>query len=245
MSESVHDCAFLFLQNDRDSSLFPWFSSVKRGQGFHPRVSFSQAFCYSGLWRRGAGGVGCLPAPSSLKLLVLAQLLGPGIQDVVCIHPGWVCGRLKPPSCAFWLGRWSLCINQLCSDFSWVLDQSLLSPQQSLLILKAGKSGFPFPVMPCLPVLLKCFLWSSLKSSCFPSDICCSVIVVQCSHVFIEFVWGLLIECVFLWSFRGQYRVIYMTPEFCSGNLKLLQDLHQTVGKLEIRLRVSCKDNYV
>ncbi|NXB87953.1 WRN helicase, partial [Vidua chalybeata] len=28
----------------------------------------------------------------------------------------------------------------------------------------------------------------------------------------------------------GQYRVIYMTPEFCSGNLELLQDLNQTVG---------------
>ncbi|NWH44098.1 WRN helicase, partial [Fregata magnificens] len=28
----------------------------------------------------------------------------------------------------------------------------------------------------------------------------------------------------------GQYRVIYMTPEFCSGNLELLQDLYQTVG---------------
>ncbi|KFQ16748.1 Werner syndrome ATP-dependent helicase, partial [Merops nubicus] len=28
----------------------------------------------------------------------------------------------------------------------------------------------------------------------------------------------------------GQYRVIYMTPEFCSGNLELLQDLHQTIG---------------
>ncbi|KFZ65178.1 Werner syndrome ATP-dependent helicase, partial [Antrostomus carolinensis] len=29
---------------------------------------------------------------------------------------------------------------------------------------------------------------------------------------------------------EGQYRVIYMTPEFCSGNLKLLQNLYQTVG---------------
>ncbi|KAM6072825.1 bifunctional 3'-5' exonuclease/ATP-dependent helicase WRN isoform 3-T4 [Theristicus caerulescens] len=28
----------------------------------------------------------------------------------------------------------------------------------------------------------------------------------------------------------GQYRVIYMTPEFCSGNLALLQDLDQTIG---------------
>ncbi|NWS11072.1 WRN helicase, partial [Pachyramphus minor] len=28
----------------------------------------------------------------------------------------------------------------------------------------------------------------------------------------------------------GQYSVIYMTPEFCSGNLQLLQDLDQTVG---------------
>ncbi|NXA09667.1 WRN helicase, partial [Sapayoa aenigma] len=28
----------------------------------------------------------------------------------------------------------------------------------------------------------------------------------------------------------GQYRVVYMTPEFCSGNLQLLQDLDQTVG---------------
>ncbi|XP_068044358.1 LOW QUALITY PROTEIN: bifunctional 3'-5' exonuclease/ATP-dependent helicase WRN [Anomalospiza imberbis] len=28
----------------------------------------------------------------------------------------------------------------------------------------------------------------------------------------------------------GQYRVIYMTPEFCSGNLELLKDLNQTVG---------------
>ncbi|KAM6136442.1 bifunctional 3'-5' exonuclease/ATP-dependent helicase WRN isoform 2-T3 [Phoenicopterus ruber ruber] len=28
----------------------------------------------------------------------------------------------------------------------------------------------------------------------------------------------------------GQYRVIYMTPEFCSGNLKLLQELDQTIG---------------
>uniref|UniRef100_A0A8C3Y7Y6 ATP-dependent DNA helicase n=1 Tax=Catharus ustulatus TaxID=91951 RepID=A0A8C3Y7Y6_CATUS len=28
----------------------------------------------------------------------------------------------------------------------------------------------------------------------------------------------------------GQYRVIYMTPEFCSGNLNLLQELDQTVG---------------
>ncbi|XP_051475419.1 bifunctional 3'-5' exonuclease/ATP-dependent helicase WRN isoform X2 [Apus apus] len=29
---------------------------------------------------------------------------------------------------------------------------------------------------------------------------------------------------------EGQYRVIYMTPEFCSANLELLQDLHQTIG---------------
>ncbi|XP_014740419.1 PREDICTED: Werner syndrome ATP-dependent helicase isoform X4 [Sturnus vulgaris] len=36
----------------------------------------------------------------------------------------------------------------------------------------------------------------------------------------------------------GQYRVIYMTPEFCSGNLKLLQDLDQTVGKLEISVKL-------
>ncbi|XP_023782248.1 Werner syndrome ATP-dependent helicase [Cyanistes caeruleus] len=28
----------------------------------------------------------------------------------------------------------------------------------------------------------------------------------------------------------GQYRVVYMTPEFCSGNLDLLQDLDQSVG---------------
>ncbi|NXV24043.1 WRN helicase, partial [Cepphus grylle] len=28
----------------------------------------------------------------------------------------------------------------------------------------------------------------------------------------------------------GQYRVIYMTPEFCSGNLQLLQDLDQSIG---------------
>ncbi|KFW81587.1 Werner syndrome ATP-dependent helicase, partial [Manacus vitellinus] len=28
----------------------------------------------------------------------------------------------------------------------------------------------------------------------------------------------------------GQYSVIYMTPEFCSGNLQLLQDLDKTVG---------------
>ncbi|XP_030802815.1 LOW QUALITY PROTEIN: Werner syndrome ATP-dependent helicase [Camarhynchus parvulus] len=28
----------------------------------------------------------------------------------------------------------------------------------------------------------------------------------------------------------GQYRVIYMTPEFCSENLELLQDLNRTVG---------------
>ncbi|KFQ73380.1 Werner syndrome ATP-dependent helicase, partial [Phaethon lepturus] len=28
----------------------------------------------------------------------------------------------------------------------------------------------------------------------------------------------------------GQYRVIYMTPEFCLGNMQLLQDLDQTIG---------------
>ncbi|NWJ02594.1 WRN helicase, partial [Crypturellus undulatus] len=28
----------------------------------------------------------------------------------------------------------------------------------------------------------------------------------------------------------GHYRVIYMTPEFCSGNLTLLQELNQTIG---------------
>ncbi|XP_061848274.1 bifunctional 3'-5' exonuclease/ATP-dependent helicase WRN isoform X2 [Colius striatus] len=28
----------------------------------------------------------------------------------------------------------------------------------------------------------------------------------------------------------GQYRVIYMTPEFCSGNLQFLQDLDRTIG---------------
>ncbi|KAM9381721.1 bifunctional 3'-5' exonuclease/ATP-dependent helicase WRN isoform 2-T2 [Phaethornis superciliosus] len=33
-------------------------------------------------------------------------------------------------------------------------------------------------------------------------------------------------ECIKM----GQYRVIYMTPEFCSGNLQLLQDLDQTIG---------------
>ncbi|XP_072718147.1 bifunctional 3'-5' exonuclease/ATP-dependent helicase WRN isoform X2 [Ciconia boyciana] len=29
---------------------------------------------------------------------------------------------------------------------------------------------------------------------------------------------------------EGQYRVIYMTPEFCSGNLNLLQDLDRSIG---------------
>ncbi|KAM9295290.1 bifunctional 3'-5' exonuclease/ATP-dependent helicase WRN isoform 4-T4 [Morus bassanus] len=29
---------------------------------------------------------------------------------------------------------------------------------------------------------------------------------------------------------EGQYRVIYMTPEFCSGNLELLRNLDQTIG---------------
>lgn len=60
---------FLFLQNDRDSSLFPWFSSVETGQGCRQRVSFSQAF----LGCRVLQGVACLPAPSPVKLLVLAQ----------------------------------------------------------------------------------------------------------------------------------------------------------------------------
>lgn len=55
-------------------------------------------------------------------------------------------------------------------------------------------------------------------------------------------VWGsLFCDSIFFWSFRGQYRVIYMTPEFCSGNLELLQDLDQTVGKLGIKLWVSCQ----
>lgn len=30
-----------------------------------------------------------------------------------------------------------------------------------------------------------------------------------------------------------------MTPEFCSANLNLLQDLNQTIGKLEMRLWMS------
>lgn len=47
---------------------------------------------------------------------------------------------------------------------------------------------------------------------------------------------GSSMSVYFFWSFRGQYRVIYMTPEFCSGNLELLQDLDRTVGKLEVRL---------
>ncbi|OXB74961.1 UNVERIFIED_CONTAM: hypothetical protein H355_013301 [Colinus virginianus] len=38
----------------------------------------------------------------------------------------------------------------------------------------------------------------------------------------------------------GVYRVIYMTPEFCSGNLELLQDIDRTTGKLGLRLK--CKE---
>lgn len=30
-----------------------------------------------------------------------------------------------------------------------------------------------------------------------------------------------------------------MTPEFCSGNLELLQDLDRTIGKLGLRLWMS------
>uniref|UniRef100_A0A8D0HRI4 Uncharacterized protein n=1 Tax=Sphenodon punctatus TaxID=8508 RepID=A0A8D0HRI4_SPHPU len=28
----------------------------------------------------------------------------------------------------------------------------------------------------------------------------------------------------------GHYRVVYISPEFCSGNLSLLQTLDQTIG---------------
>lgn len=31
---------------------------------------------------------------------------------------------------------------------------------------------------------------------------------------------------------RGYYNVVYMTPEFCSGNLLWLEELENSIGKL-------------
>lgn len=181
---------FLFLQNDRDSSLFPWFSSVETGQGFRQRVSFSQAFWYSGLWHRDAAEGSMSPCSITTETPGSGSALEPGTRDFAGIHPGW---EWEATATLLWLlaGEMGLIdsgVFWFIPGFSQVLDLYLPSTKQSFLILKAGKSVFPFPVMLCFPVVLECFLWSSLNSSCSLSEICsCSHIVFQCNHDFTEF----------------------------------------------------------
>lgn len=39
--------------------------------------------------------------------------------------------------------------------------------------------------------------------------------------------------------YRGKYRIVYLTPEFCSGNLNLLQQLEANIGKWDDRIFIS------
>lgn len=116
------------------------------------------------------------------------------------------------------------------------------STQQHFPALKAGKSLSCHAVY-CFVFLL---IWNALHylhflPSVAYSDVCPCFHLHLDSHDFILVVWVVwgfsFCDRVFSWCCRGQYRVIYMTPEFCSGNLDLLQDLDQTIGKLGIRLR--------
>lgn len=117
------------------------------------------------------------------------------------------------------------------------------STQQHFPALKAGKS------LSCRTVYCSVFLliWNALRylhflPSVAYSEVCLWSHLHLDSHDFILVgwvVWGVsFCDRVFSWCCRGQYRVIYMTPEFCSGNLDLLQDLDQTIGKLGVRLRM-------
>lgn len=117
------------------------------------------------------------------------------------------------------------------------------STQQPFPVLKAGKS-LSWHTIFCFAFLL---IWNALHYLHFlPSvahaEVCLGSHLHVDSHDFILFgwvVWGLsFCNGVFSWCCRGQYRVIYMTPEFCSGNLELLQDLDQAIGKLGMRLRM-------
>ena len=47
------------------------------------------------------------------------------------------------------------------------------------------------------------------------------------------------ISYFFVSFYRGKYRIVYLTPEFCSGNLDLLQQLEANIGKWNDRIFIS------
>ena len=47
------------------------------------------------------------------------------------------------------------------------------------------------------------------------------------------------ISYFFVCFYRGKYRIVYLTPEFCSSNLELLRQLEADIGKWDDRIFIS------
>lgn len=63
--------------------------------------------------------------------------------------------------------------------------------------------------------------------------------VLWFSVVFIGWLFLYFLSCFFVCFYRGKYRIVYITPEFCSSNLDLLQQLQANIGKWYDRIFIS------
>ncbi|XP_065127721.2 bifunctional 3'-5' exonuclease/ATP-dependent helicase WRN isoform X1 [Paramisgurnus dabryanus] len=108
----------------------------------------------------------------------------------------------------------------------WKVIQSILGDRRDNLVVMAtgyGKSlCFQFPPVYCQNISVVISPLIALMED--------QVLHLQMSNIPACFLGSAQTKNLFEDVKRGSFRVVYMTPEFCSGNIQLLAQLNQTIG---------------
>ncbi|XP_052381983.1 bifunctional 3'-5' exonuclease/ATP-dependent helicase WRN [Oncorhynchus keta] len=108
----------------------------------------------------------------------------------------------------------------------WKVIHSVLKERRDNLVVMAtgyGKSlCFQFPPVYCVGVsIVICPLIALMEDQ---------VLQLEMSNIPACFLGSAQTKNVLAGLKQGQYRVVYMTPEYCSGNISLLEQLHRSIG---------------
>uniref|UniRef100_A0A672R4P8 ATP-dependent DNA helicase n=1 Tax=Sinocyclocheilus grahami TaxID=75366 RepID=A0A672R4P8_SINGR len=113
-----------------------------------------------------------------------------------------------------------------CSVVQWKVIHSVLTERRDNLVVMAtgyGKSlCFQFPPVYCQNVSVVISPLIALMED--------QVLHLQMSNISACFLGSAQTKNLYEEVKRGHFRVVYMTPEFCSGNIPLLAQLDRTVG---------------
>uniref|UniRef100_A0A6Q2ZPQ0 DNA 3'-5' helicase n=1 Tax=Esox lucius TaxID=8010 RepID=A0A6Q2ZPQ0_ESOLU len=117
-------------------------------------------------------------------------------------------------------------INHLCFRVQWKVINSVLQERRDHLVVMAtgyGKSlCFQFPPVYCVGISIVISPLIALMED--------QVLQLEMSNIPACYLGSAQTKDVLSGLKLGQYRVAYMTPEYCSGNVSLLVQLNQSIG---------------